>query len=122
MNCDCHCNGKCKLLGGLEQKIMEVLWSSSEPQKPADVLRKIEGKYAYTTVMTVLKRMVDKQLIKRRLHGNVYLYSAITDKSTFAATCLDDLFTRLFAAYGDYVSASFHKIARVSGIKPQLDN
>ena len=119
MNCKCHCNGKCQLLGGLEQKIMETLWSSAEPLKPAQVLEKLKGDdYAYTTVMTVLKRMSDKKLITRQLKGNVYLYQATTDKATFASTCLDDLFARLFEAYGESVPTSFKKVsAQQSGHK-----
>lgn len=117
MNCDCHCNGKCKLLGGLEQKIMEVLWSSSDPQKPAEVLKLIKGKYAYTTIMTVLKRMVDKKLVKRHRQGNVFYYTAITNKADFASECLDDLFYRLFDSYGKYVNTSFKKIAAKTGHK-----
>lgn len=100
---------------------MDVLWSSSNPQKPAEVLKKIKGDYAYTTIMTVLKRMVDKKLVSRRKSGNVYLYSALTDKSTFAVSCLDDLFTRLFDAYGQEVVTSFNKITRKNGIFDKLD-
>lgn len=116
MNCDCHCNGKCKLLGGLEQKIMEALWSSQKPQKPAEVLIKIGDNHAYTTIMTVLKRMVDKKLVKRHLRGNTYYYTALTDKTTFATECLDDLFARLFDAYGEDVVTSFNKIAKKVGV------
>lgn len=117
MNCDCHCNGKCKLLGGLEQKIMEALWSSSGPQKPGEVLKKIDDNHAYTTIMTVLKRMADKKLVKRHLRGNAYYYSALTDKNTFASECLDDLFVRLFDSYGESTVTSFKKIASKIGFK-----
>ena len=80
MNCDCHCNGKCKMLGGLEQKIMEVLWSSSLPLKPSEVLAKIDGTNAYTTIMTVLSRLHQKKIIKRKISGKVFLYSPILKK------------------------------------------
>jgi predicted transcriptional regulator len=115
MNCDCHCNGKCKMLGGLEQKIMEVLWASSTPLKPSEVLKNMNGDHAYTTIMTVLKRMSDKKLIHRVAQGNTYLYSPIQDKETFAASALDDLFTRLFSAYGSHVVISFTKVRKQQG-------
>jgi predicted transcriptional regulator len=104
------------MLGGLEQKIMETLWASVEPLKPAQVLEKLSGTYAYTTVMTVLKRMSDKKLITRKPKGNAFLYSPITDKDTFAAQCLDDLFARLFDSYGEHTVVSFKKTAKKVGI------
>lgn len=116
MNCECKCTAKCKLLGGLEQKIMDILWSTDAPLKPSDVQKQLNGKYAYTTVMTVLKRMADKKLVKRKLKGNVYFYTPTSSKGEFANTALDDLFIRLFASYGDYAVASFKKVAKASGI------
>jgi predicted transcriptional regulator len=101
------------MLGGLEQKIMEVLWGSSEPLKPSVVLSQLKGEYAYTTIMTVLKRMADKKLVKRRLVGNTYFYSAATNKATFASGCLDDLFARVIDSYGDFAITSFRKVAKI---------
>jgi predicted transcriptional regulator len=100
------------MLGGLEQKIMEILWGSSEPLKPSAVLAQMKGKYAYTTIMTVLKRMADKKLVKRQLKGNVYLYQAATNKAVFASECLDDLFARVLDSYGDLAVSSFQKVVK----------
>jgi predicted transcriptional regulator len=100
------------MLGGLEQKIMEALWVSPTPQKPADVVKQLSGDHAYTTITTVLKRMADKKIVKRKLVGNVFYYQPVSDKKDFACSCLDDLFIRLFATYGADVVTSFKKIAR----------
>jgi predicted transcriptional regulator len=112
MNCDCHCNGKCQLLGGLEQKIMEVLWASSVPLKPAAVQAQMSEPYAYTTIMTVLKRMTDKKLVKRVLEGNVYTYVAAISKADFATSSLSDLFERIFHSYGDFARSAFDKVSK----------
>jgi predicted transcriptional regulator len=103
------------MLGGLEQKIMGVLWDSQDPLKPADVLKKLKGDHAYTTIMTVLKRMADKKLVTRTPLSNTFIYSPVADKCTFAASALDDLFARLFESYGEHVIPSFKKIAAKSG-------
>ena len=110
MSCNCHCNSKCGLLGGLEQKIMDVLWSSDVPLKPADVKAKIVGDSAYTTVMTVLKRMSDKNLLSRNKIGNVYVYAPLTDKKTYACSCLDHLFEHILNTYGSEAITSFEKV------------
>ncbi|OGL52202.1 hypothetical protein A3K55_00060 [Candidatus Shapirobacteria bacterium RBG_13_44_7] len=108
----CNCSSKCGLLGGLEQQIMDVLWSSSKPLKPSDVLSQLKGKYAYTTIMTVLKRLADKKIVKRKFATNAYFYSPVQDKDTYACHCLDDLFTRLLNSYGHYASDSFHRVSK----------
>ena len=115
MNCDCHCNGKCKMLGGLEQKIMEALWSSSVPLKPSEVLIKVDNGHAYTTIMTVLKRMTDKKIVKREMKNRVYYYEAVKNKCDFASDSLNDLFRRLFSAYGQHTVTAFKKTAKESG-------
>jgi predicted transcriptional regulator len=100
------------MLGGLEQKVMEVLWSSDVPLKPSEVLAKVSGNHAYTTIMTVLKRMADKKLVKREMKKRVYYYQAAKDKCTFAAESLEDLFERLFSSYGEHTVAAFKKVAK----------
>lgn len=112
MNCDASCNAKCKMLGGLEQKVMEALWASDVPLKPSDIVTAMSGSHAYTTITTVLKRMNDKKIVKRRLIGNVFCYEAVSGKKEFACNCLDDLFTRLFDCYGSEVVSAFKKIAK----------
>lgn len=90
---------------------MEVLWESNSELKPAQVKKSLKGDYAYTTVMTVLKRMADKNLVSRVLRGNTFYYKALQSKSDFASDCLDDLFYRLAESYGqDYTLRSFKKV------------
>ena len=105
------------MLGGLEQKIMEALWSSEVPLKPSEVLTKIDGGQAYTTIMTVLKRMTDKNIAKREMKNRVYYYRAAEDKGEFASTALNDLFERLFSAYGEHTITAFKKTAKNHGFK-----
>ena len=100
------------MLGVLEQKIMDILWASPGPLKPSAVLSKLAGDNAYTTIMTVLKRMADKKLVKRQLKGNTYYYNAISDKTTFAAYSLKDLFTRIYQSYGKQSLTIFTQIAK----------
>lgn len=109
MNCDCNCNAKCGMLGGLEQKIMDVLWSTEKPLKPADIVKILKNSHAYTTITTVLKRMYDKGIVSRKPTGNVYYYSAVQKKTDYAGICLDDLFARLFDSFGEDVSLAYKR-------------
>ena len=105
------------MLGGLEQKIMEVLWTAENPLKPAEVQKGIKDKYAYTTIMTVLKRMADKKLLFRKLSGNTYVYSPKFSKIDFVSTALSDLYERIFCAYGDLAIPVFKSTASRLGFK-----
>jgi len=62
------------LLGPLEREAMEILWSSGE-LCVREVMHKLPGKLAYTTVMTTLSRLFTKGFLKRRAQDRKFLYS-----------------------------------------------
>lgn len=95
------------LLGALEQKIMLVLWQSDCPLKPSQVLARLEHQHAYTTVMTVLKRLTDKKLLKRKRDGKAYLYSPKRNKKLFAENRLGKLFDEVIGNFGDLAISQF---------------
>lgn len=99
---------------------MDVLWESPNPLKPSEVRRKLEKHYAYTTVMTVLKRMTDKDILKRQPKGKVYFYCPKIDKVAFATECLDDLYSRLFHSYGQLAVTRFLASAQKSNINIKI--
>jgi predicted transcriptional regulator len=105
------------MLGTLEQKIMEILWNSEVSLKPSQVLEKLNHRYKYTTIMTVLKRMYDKHLLIREQKMNAFYYYPSKDKEVFAAECLDKLFNRLFSDYKLYVVERFKIAAENHQIK-----
>ena len=108
-------NKKHKILGILEQKVMNSLWTSSEPLCCSQVQKEVNGGHAYTTIMTVLNRMTDKKLLSRSLQGRTYYYQPVDDKSVFAAEILDSLFENLFSCYGEFATSSFKKTAEKLG-------
>lgn len=72
-------------LGPLERKIMQIFWDY-----PCSTVRSVQeqllidgDKLAYTTVMTIMTRLVEKQLLKREMKGNKYCYKPIQSKQKF---------------------------------------
>lgn len=64
-------------LGTLEAQVMEAVWDASEPVSVEDVRTHLEerGKEAaYTTIMTTLSRLYDKDLLDREQRGRAYYY------------------------------------------------
>ncbi|KXK27246.1 MAG: Transcriptional regulator BlaI [candidate division WS6 bacterium OLB20] len=100
------------MLGDLEQRIMNVIWESDRPLKPAEVLKRMECDLAYTTIMTVMKRLVDKDLLTRKKQGNVYYYSVATPKREYAKDNLGELFSSLVDSYGNLAISQFVETVR----------
>jgi predicted transcriptional regulator len=77
---DCKCGPACRCgvmrLGSLERRVMDVVWGRpGEDRTARDVADRLP-EYAYTTLATVLERLVGKELLTRRREGRVILYSA----------------------------------------------
>ena len=101
-----------KLFGSLEQQIIDVLWRADKPLKPVEVLKQLKGDYAYTTVMTVLKRMSDKKVLSRKLVGVAYIYSPVCNKENYIKKSLNSLYGNLVGTYGDLAISQFVDIVK----------
>lgn len=68
------------VLGPLEGEIMNVVWSAATPLSVRAVLDELNrGRrppLAYTTVMTVMSRLADKDVLRRTKEGRGYVYEA----------------------------------------------
>lgn len=97
-----------KLLGPLESRVMAVVWSADGAVPVRDVLTRLaEPAPAYTTVMTIMGRLVDKGLLKRRPLGKAYLYEARLTEQEFLARGAQRSVRRLVQDYGDVALAQF---------------
>lgn len=98
---------KTDMLGPLEQQVMDILWRSDKPLKPQDVLSELKGDYAYTTIMTILKRLSDKKLVTRQMAGKAYLYSTCQCKTEFVKDNLSGIYHGLVGSYGGLAISQF---------------
>lgn len=78
-----------KGLGPLEAQVMQILWAAREPLTVRDVLERLNRgrrpSLAYTTVMTVMTRLADKEILLRELDGRGYRYEpAVGDAAAIA--------------------------------------
>jgi predicted transcriptional regulator len=99
-----------KVLGPLEAEVMRVLWAHGEPLSVRAVLSELnEGRkppLAYTTVMTVMARLAEKEILRRRLNGRGYAYeAAVPDAAAIAVR-------NLVRDFGDAAVAGFVDEAR----------
>ncbi len=71
-------------LGPTEAALMELAWEhESLTVKRALYFLDDNRDRAYTTVMTVLKRLADKGLLVRKKAGRGYVYSPAVDRKSF---------------------------------------
>lgn len=84
-------------LGDLEAEVMAVVWEKGEVTVQ-DVKEALEPSrpLAYTTIMTVLWRLVKKGMLERHKEGKAYLYHPATSKELIAGSMLRSLVRRLY--------------------------
>ena len=103
---------KSKLFGPLEEQVMNILWKAKKPLKPQEVLGKLTGDHAYTTIMTVLKRMADKKILKRKMCGKAFEYCPCVEREIFVRKNLSVIYGSLVKDFGGLAISQF-----VDGLK-----
>ncbi len=79
-------------VGDLESEILDVLWSARTWLSGREVLERLgDEPRAYTTVMTVLGRLVDKALVERVEEGKGHVYRAAGDPDELTAQAIRSL-------------------------------
>lgn len=71
--------------GALEDDIMRALWDGEEALLPAEILERTGLDLAYTSVATVLTRLLEKGLVSREADGRAYRYRAALREGELAA-------------------------------------
>lgn len=106
-------------LGELEQQIMDIIWKSSGPLAVSDVVKVLSQKrvIAYTTVMTVMGRLVEKEVLSRRLNGSSYLYQPKATREKFISSYVHTIFITAVSTLGQEVVLHFAK--EVKKISPK---
>lgn len=74
-----------KLVGPLEAEVVRAAWAVGEPVSVRQLLDRINrgrsAQLAYTTVMTVMNRLTEKDVLHRRKHGRGYVYEPVARDS-----------------------------------------
>jgi predicted transcriptional regulator len=72
-------------MGSLEARTLAVLWNHPDGASPAAVRAELGDELAYTTITTILTRLVRKDMAVRERRGQVYLYSPAISEADLAA-------------------------------------
>jgi predicted transcriptional regulator len=69
----------------LEAEVLAVLHSAGEPLTTGQVRKRLAGGLSYSTVVTTLSRLHDKQVLTRVRQGRAHVYAPATDESGLTA-------------------------------------
>ena len=85
--CDVCVCGSAKL-GDLERRVMDILWHESECELSVRNVADELPEFAYTTVATVLDRLVRKGLVHRRMDGRRIKFCAVGSQGAHSAVLM----------------------------------
>ena len=75
-------------LGRLEALVMDCLWQSDDALSVRDVAHRLNGPWAYTTLMTTLDRLFKKSLATRESFGRAFVYRARLSRTDLGVRAL----------------------------------
>ncbi|MER7838160.1 BlaI/MecI/CopY family transcriptional regulator [Streptomyces sp. NPDC096040] len=80
--------------GELESGVLAALWAADQPLTARQVLERLPGDLAYTTVLTILSRLHDKGMLVRHPEGRGYAYAPVRDEASQTAVQMHSLLKR----------------------------
>ncbi|MBM7655485.1 BlaI/MecI/CopY family transcriptional regulator [Neobacillus cucumis] len=93
-----------RFFGPLESKVMNILWNGNESSiKEVQLILEKEKPINFNTVMTVMNRLVDKNILTKRLEGRTSLYKPVTTKEDFINNQSKKLTENLLDEFGGLV-------------------
>ncbi len=78
----------------LEAAVMDALWDAGRPLNPAEVrarLQVVDRDLAYTTVKTVLVRLLRKGRVARARTGRAYAYEPVLSREQHLALVMEEV-------------------------------
>jgi predicted transcriptional regulator len=100
-----------RVLGDLEERLMEVIWQAGEPLAVRDAMTKLDAGLAYTTVMTTLDRLHKKKLLARRKDGNAFVYRAAMSRDDYHRRIVEETLAGLLEKSAGPVLHAFVDVA-----------
>jgi|ERR1041385_1022314 predicted transcriptional regulator len=82
-------------LTNAEHRIMEVIWARGSATV-AEVVEALEGKDAYTTILTLMRILKDKGYLWTRKAGRAFVFEPKVDRETAARKAVHQLLSKFF--------------------------
>jgi predicted transcriptional regulator len=80
-------------LGDLERAVMDTVWRNNRPVTGREVVDELntERRLAYTTVLTIMDRLVAKGVLRRHRAGRAFTYEAVQSREAYTASLMNEV-------------------------------
>lgn len=107
-----------KLLGTLEAEVMQYMWEKRvAPVQQVVQVFNSRRPVAYTTIMTVMGHLVDKELLTRDIEGKRYIYQIAQTQEEFLRRTSQNMVRNILQDFGDLAIAGF--VGEISKVNPE---
>lgn len=110
--------------GALETEILGVLWAADGPLTPTQVQHALGASgvsaLAYTTIATILIRLLNKNQVRREPAGRGHAYTPVRDAAQHAAERMRDVLEDVVGAGVDQTSVLQHFLAGMDTTDPAV--
>jgi predicted transcriptional regulator len=98
-----------KILGSLESELMDIIWHKGCEVCVRDIYEQLARKreIAYTTVMTIMGRLAEKNVLHKRTVGNTSYYLPSMTREEFTAKVVGNVVDSLLEDFADATLAHF---------------
>jgi predicted transcriptional regulator len=93
-------------LTNAEHRIMEVIWARGSATV-AEVVEALDGRDAYTTILTLMRILKTKGYLSSRKEGRAFVFVPRVDRDTAARKAVDQLLTKFFSGSPSELVLSF---------------
>lgn len=95
-------------LGPLEQEIMACIWRK-KTCTARDIVEflSLDCEIAYNTVQTIMTRLVDKGLLKRKLHGKTHVYKPTAKQENILSSLVNQTMGSFTNQFGEEALIAF---------------
>ncbi len=95
-----------QILTNAEHRIMEVIWARGSATV-SEVVEALEGKDAYTTILTLMRILKEKGYLSSRKEGRAFVFVPEVDRTTAARKAVHQLLSKFFSGSPSELVLSF---------------
>lgn len=99
-----------------EYEIMKIIWKEEDEVTTAKIIEELgeDNLWKHTTILTLAKRLVDKNVLKVRKEGKINYYSPTISKDEYKSYQADDFIEDMYGGSVKSLVASLYKNKKIS--------
>ncbi|MCF6466066.1 BlaI/MecI/CopY family transcriptional regulator [Clostridium sp. Cult2] len=98
-----------------EYEIMKIIWDVDGEVTTADIIEKLgeDNTWKHTTILTLAKRLVEKNVLKVRKKGRINYYSPVVNKDEYKSYQAEDFLEEMYGGSVKSLVASLYNNKKI---------